>query len=188
MFIILLLYVWMKHPGHTYGGFVSAISERGMTFHYPDKSPIIEMIQTCKVWNWYFHTSKKFQNWHGGRIVQMEQLSFWEGVQLPNKMWIINWGSKSNLNLVWLLKGFKPFGEKSINSIKFCLDMIFNTMNLDWLTCIPKFKVSLQVLNGLKRKIKRDQIWIWNPFDLMFYYANTIETLKGHCNNFVEVL
>jgi hypothetical protein len=23
--------VWMKHPGHTYGGFIPAISERGMT-------------------------------------------------------------------------------------------------------------------------------------------------------------
>jgi hypothetical protein len=31
LFIILLRYVWMKHPGHTYRGFVPAISERGMT-------------------------------------------------------------------------------------------------------------------------------------------------------------
>jgi hypothetical protein len=31
MFIILLLYVWFEHPGHTYGGFVSAFLERGMT-------------------------------------------------------------------------------------------------------------------------------------------------------------
>jgi hypothetical protein len=29
--IILLLYVWFEHPGHTYGGFVSSFSERGMT-------------------------------------------------------------------------------------------------------------------------------------------------------------
>jgi hypothetical protein len=28
--------MWMKHPGHTYGGFVSAISERGMTDHTPN--------------------------------------------------------------------------------------------------------------------------------------------------------
>jgi hypothetical protein len=27
----LLLYVSMKHPGHTYGGFIPAILERGMT-------------------------------------------------------------------------------------------------------------------------------------------------------------
>jgi hypothetical protein len=31
MFIILLLYVWFEHPRHTYGGFVSTFSERGMT-------------------------------------------------------------------------------------------------------------------------------------------------------------
>jgi hypothetical protein len=31
MFIILLLYVWFEHPGHTYGGFVSAFLKRGMT-------------------------------------------------------------------------------------------------------------------------------------------------------------
>jgi hypothetical protein len=24
----------MKHPGHTYGGFIPAISERGMTVYY----------------------------------------------------------------------------------------------------------------------------------------------------------
>jgi hypothetical protein len=29
--IILLLYVWFEHPGHTYGGFVPSLSERGMT-------------------------------------------------------------------------------------------------------------------------------------------------------------
>jgi hypothetical protein len=30
MFIILLLYVWFEHPGHMYGDFISAFSERGM--------------------------------------------------------------------------------------------------------------------------------------------------------------
>jgi hypothetical protein len=29
----------MKHPGHTYGGFVPAISERGMTSRELDSSP-----------------------------------------------------------------------------------------------------------------------------------------------------
>jgi hypothetical protein len=31
MFIILLPCVWFEHPGHTYGGFVPSLSERGMT-------------------------------------------------------------------------------------------------------------------------------------------------------------
>jgi hypothetical protein len=29
--IILLLYMWFEHPGHTYGGFVPSFTERGMT-------------------------------------------------------------------------------------------------------------------------------------------------------------
>jgi hypothetical protein len=41
LFIILLLYVWMKNPGHTYGGFVPAISERGMTSIYQSYLQII---------------------------------------------------------------------------------------------------------------------------------------------------
>jgi hypothetical protein len=35
----------MKHPGHTYGGFVSAISERGMTW------PVMGMIWARKCWS-----------------------------------------------------------------------------------------------------------------------------------------
>jgi hypothetical protein len=34
--------------------------------------------------------------------------------------------------------------------------MILNTVNLDWLTCIPNFEVPLQVKNGLKRNIQKD--------------------------------
>jgi hypothetical protein len=33
--IILLLYVWIKHPGHTYRGFGSTFSDRGMTAMLP---------------------------------------------------------------------------------------------------------------------------------------------------------
>jgi hypothetical protein len=28
--------------------------------------------------------AKFFQTWHGGRPIQMGQLSFWEGDQIPN--------------------------------------------------------------------------------------------------------
>jgi hypothetical protein len=47
LFIILLLYVWMKHPGHTYGGFVPAISEQGMTLRYQ-----IGAFQGMTKWSW----------------------------------------------------------------------------------------------------------------------------------------
>jgi hypothetical protein len=55
--------------------------------------------------------AKFFQTWHGGRPIQMGQLSFWEGDQIPNGFWIKNLGIQSNLNLVWIENGFKPFGK-----------------------------------------------------------------------------
>jgi hypothetical protein len=54
---------------------------------------------------------------------------------------------KQHLNLVWILKGFKPLINNSIDSSKFFLDLIFNIMNLDDLTCIKKIEVTLQVAN-----------------------------------------
>jgi hypothetical protein len=36
-----------------------------------------------------------------------------------------------------------------MNSPKILLDMIFNTINLYGLTCIPKIEVPLQVVNGV---------------------------------------
>jgi hypothetical protein len=55
------------------------------------------------------------------------------------------------LNCIWIwfkfLKEFKPFGKHFLSSPNFFLNMIFNTVNWDWLTCIPKFEVPLQVVN-----------------------------------------
>jgi hypothetical protein len=58
--------------------------------------------------------------------------------------------------MVWVLKGFKPFGKNSLNLPNIFLDILFNTVNLDWLTCIPNFEVSLQLANGLNRKIQKE--------------------------------
>ncbi len=76
----------------------------------------------------------------------MEQISFLSQLQNPSGFWILDSRNKSNLKLVWILKGSKPFGKNPINSQKIFLDMIFNTMNLDWLTCIQILEVSLQVV------------------------------------------
>jgi hypothetical protein len=47
-------------------------------------------------------------------------------------------------------------------------------MNLDWLTCIKKIEVPLQVANKTyEGKFKRVQIWIWNPFELSFLLQQT---------------
>jgi hypothetical protein len=42
---------------------------------------------------------------------------------------------------------FKPSGKNLINPPKFNLHMTFKNMNLDWLTCIQKFGVPLQIIN-----------------------------------------
>jgi hypothetical protein len=43
------------------------------------------------------------------------------------------------------LNGFKLFCKNLVNSPKIFFNMIFNTVNLYSLTCIPKFDVPLQV-------------------------------------------
>jgi hypothetical protein len=48
--IILLLYVWFEHPGHTYGGFVPSFSEWGMT--PPQKLRIQKMLLTDSAFCW----------------------------------------------------------------------------------------------------------------------------------------
>jgi hypothetical protein len=55
------------------------------------------------------------------------------------------------------LKGVKSLRKNSINSPKFFLDMIFNTLNLDGLTHIQKLEALLQVANrDLKREIQKE--------------------------------
>jgi hypothetical protein len=57
----LLLYVWMKHPGHTYGGFVPAISERGVTTCKNDcilyRGPEYKELEKCPICSldWFYH-------------------------------------------------------------------------------------------------------------------------------------
>jgi hypothetical protein len=85
-----------------------------------------------------------------------DNFPFGKKFRFPIASELKNAGKKTNLNSVWILKGFKPFGKNLINSPKFFLGMIFNTMNLDWLTCIQNFEVPLQVENGLKRNIKKE--------------------------------
>jgi hypothetical protein len=111
MFIILLLYVWMKHPGHTYGGFVSTISEWGMT---PSPNLIIQtfflFIQLpmfCKIQNLMWHYSKIYKKIHGGSMIYKKHLSFCKKVQIPNRMWIKILGTNLSLNLDWIYWGFK---------------------------------------------------------------------------------
>jgi hypothetical protein len=124
-------------------------------FNYSKNFPITKLIQTWKLWKGQSLGSKYFQTFQGEILLQKEQLLFWEEVQNPNTIWIKKSEKKTILYSVWILMGFKHFGKYSINSPKLSLRMIFNTANWDWLTCIHKLEVTLQVANSLKKNIQK---------------------------------
>jgi hypothetical protein len=66
------------------------------------------------------------------KLCVVRQHSFLAQLLNPYGFWIKKSRSKSNLKLVWILKGFKPLRKHSKNSPKIILDMTFMNMNLDW--------------------------------------------------------
>jgi hypothetical protein len=70
-------------------------------------------------------------------------------LQIPNRIHSINFGIDSNLNLLWILKGFKPSEKNLINSPKFSLNMVFTKVNLAGKTSMEEFWVTTQVSNDL---------------------------------------
>jgi hypothetical protein len=64
--------------------------------------------------------------------------------------------------------------------------MILNTRILDWLTCIKKFEVPLQVANRTKKEIsKKSSNLNLKPFILGFYCSNQCRNIVGYCRNIV---
>jgi hypothetical protein len=113
---------------------------------------ISKLRTTCKLQKQSFLGSRNVHTLHGDNLLQTGQLSFLAQLQNPFGFWIKNPGNKSNFELAWILNGFKPIGKNSLNSPKIFLDMIFNIVNLEWLTCIQKFEVPLHVGNRTKKK------------------------------------
>jgi hypothetical protein len=58
-----------------------------------------------------FCCSKNTQSVYESRAEYYEELSQLGWLQIPNRIHAINFGTDSNLNLRWILKGFKPFGK-----------------------------------------------------------------------------
>jgi hypothetical protein len=116
-------------------------------FFNPKSFPIYSKSSDFENTKQHFPVVQKFLTFARWNLISKEKLSFWKGVQIPNGFWNKDPRNKSNLNLVWILKGFKPLRKNSINSPKIFLDMIFKLVNLDWLTCIQNFEVPLQVAN-----------------------------------------
>jgi hypothetical protein len=85
-----------------------------------------------------------------------EQLSQLAQLQILNGSHVIISETNSNLNLPWILKGFKPSGKNLVNSLKFYLGLIFTTVNLAVHTCMQEMGVPIQVLIWLDLKQRKE--------------------------------
>jgi hypothetical protein len=97
-------------------------------FNYYPKFP--KPTKKCKLKIDTFCCSKNSQILYAARLEVSKQLSLLCWLQIPNIIHVKNPGTDSNLNLLWILKEFKPFGKKLISSPKFYLDLIFTIVNL----------------------------------------------------------
>jgi hypothetical protein len=78
-----------------------------------------------------------------------EQLSPLAQLQIPIAYQVINFGTDSNLNLLWIFKGFQPCGKNLGNSSKFCINLIITTVNLVGHTFMQDLGVPIQVSKDL---------------------------------------
>jgi hypothetical protein len=115
---------------------------------------ILNLLQILKFEIEAIPLSKNCQTLQGDRFEHEEQLSDLAQQQNPSGFSIINSGINSNLNVPWILKGFKPFGKKLVNSLKFYLEVIFMNVNLVGHTFMQELKVSIQVSSWLGLEIK----------------------------------
>jgi hypothetical protein len=88
---------------------------------------------------------KKVQTLHDAKFETYEQLSLLAQFQITNKFHVINFGTNSNLNLPWILKGYKTCGKNLINSLKINIVVILWNMNLVGHTCMQENEVPIQV-------------------------------------------
>jgi hypothetical protein len=80
---------------------------------------------------------------HDGQLSQFGQL------QISTRIHVIYSGINSNLNLPWILKGFKPWEKNLINFLKIYLELIFTKVNSVGHTCMQENEVSIQVSYAL---------------------------------------
>jgi hypothetical protein len=102
--------------------------------------------QTCKFKTDAFQCSKNNETLYAARAEYFEQPFQLGWLQTPNRIRVINFWTDSNLNLLWILKGFKPYGK--------------NLRNLLGHTCMQEiyfqYKCQMTWFEYKKR------VWIWN--------------------------
>jgi hypothetical protein len=105
----------------------------------------LNSIQTCKCQKEVFACSKNIQTLQDDRFRYSEQFSQLGELQILNIIHAIHSGIDSNLNILRILKGLKPCGKNLVNSLKFYPNKVFIKVNLVGHTCMPKFRVLIQV-------------------------------------------
>jgi hypothetical protein len=126
-----------------------------------------------------FCCPKNIQILHGAIFELSKQLYQLHQLQILNKIHEINSRTEFNLRLLWILKGFKPYGKHLVNSLKFYLNMIFTKVNLGWHTCMQKFGVLIQVSKWINLKIRNEFEFEIPPHTT--YNTVHSETLLQHC-------
>jgi hypothetical protein len=102
-----------------------------------------------------FLALKNYEKFCDDRFDQWEQRFLLVELQNRNRFWIKNSESFWNLNVIWILKGFKPFDKNPRNSQKLCLAKTYTNIILDHITCKVNSHVPLQVaLWILREKLK----------------------------------
>jgi hypothetical protein len=136
------------------------------------------MAQTVKSNSNALPCFKNIEALHATRFEYFEQLSPLDQLQIPNRIHVINFGAGSNLNLLWILKGYKPFGTNMRNSPKFSLDLIFTKVNLFWHTYMQEFWVTTQVSNDL--------VWIKQKSLNLKFKPQNIYNTNQTCKDFIQ--
>jgi hypothetical protein len=75
--------------------------------HKSNSFLFIQLLVFCKIQKPIFYCSKIYHTLQGSSLNYQEKPSFFENVEIHNRTWIKNLGSKLSLNLGWIYWGFK---------------------------------------------------------------------------------
>jgi hypothetical protein len=117
---------------------------------------------------------KNIETLHDASLEHGEQLYELGRLQICTRIHVIKFGTNSNLNLPWILKGFKPCGKILVNSLKFYLDLVFTKVNLVGYTCMQEIGLPIQGSLWLDLKI-RIRGWFWNSNQTRLGFHSSFE-------------
>jgi hypothetical protein len=140
-------------------------SEPRPTFQF---LPNFNLAPTLKFKNTAFPRSKSTQTLYDARHENFKQLYLLTELQIPTGYHVINFGSNSNLNIPWILKGFKPCEKSS----KFTKILSWLLIHKSEFSCAHLYAINWSLYTSahmtsfgnkeksLNLKLKRNQTWI----------------------------